>query len=219
MRNYNTGIALNDFLFIMLLGFFSLLFLAFLLINPIAKEGKIDPKTEMMILVEWPDKSIVDIDVWIKGPEGTVVSYQRKDGKYIILERDDLGANSDEMLVDGKIQKIERNIETVSINKLIPGEYIINIHNYSYEYSSMLHMDIITKNTEEYPTPVTVKIFKIDPFDIVDQRTVTVSFREEKTVMSFVVNEFGAVVDKRTDLSVPLFNPFGTQPFNSSGAR
>jgi len=43
MRKYSSNLAFVDLLFNLLVGFTSLLLLAFLLINPIADEGKIDP--------------------------------------------------------------------------------------------------------------------------------------------------------------------------------
>lgn len=202
MRNYNTNFSFNDFLFILLTGFVALLLIAFLLINPISEAGKIDPKTEMMITAEWPDRSVIDIDLWIKGPENNIVSFQRKDGAFIVLERDDLGRISDTITtVDGKNVVVYRNLETVSINSLIPGEYVINVHN----YTSTFKQKEVNANNEILPIPVTVKIFRIDPFEEIYKQTVTLNYQEEKTVLTFVVDAKGNITDKRTDLYVPLY--------------
>ena len=40
--------------------------IAFLLINPIAEEGKIDPRSEFMITSSWDDESSIDIDIWVR---------------------------------------------------------------------------------------------------------------------------------------------------------
>ena len=42
MRKYSTNLGFVDLLFNLLVGFVSLLLIAFLLINPIADDGKID---------------------------------------------------------------------------------------------------------------------------------------------------------------------------------
>ena len=205
MRTYNTAFSFIDFLFILLTGFIALLLLAFLLINPIAKDGKIDPKTEMMITIEWPENSILDIDLWIKGPNNTIVSYQKKDGAYIILERDDLGKNNDKMLLNGELVVIQRNVEVGTINQLFPGEYIINIHNYTSSFKQKL----VTENNETVPVPVTVQIYKMNPFNLVYKTTTNLDYREEKTILTFVIDEKGRISDKRTDLFIPLYKDRG----------
>lgn len=200
MRSYNTNFSFIDFLFILLTGFVALLLIAFMLINPIAKEGKIDPKTKMMVTMEWPDKSLVDVDLWIRGPENNLVSYKRKDGASIVLERDDLGTSNDTLKINGKTVTVQRNMETVSINALLPGEYIVNIHSYTSAWKDA----VIKDNGEEYPTPVTVKIYRIDPFELIYTKTTTLEYREEKTILSFVVNEKKEIIDKRTDLFISI---------------
>ena len=80
MRKYSTNLGFVDLLFNLLVGFCSLLLIAFLLINPIADEGKIDPRSEFLIVATWPDNSVMDIDLWVKGPDGSVVSFKNKDG-------------------------------------------------------------------------------------------------------------------------------------------
>ncbi len=74
MRKYSTNLAFSDVNMNLMLGFVVLFILAFLMINPIADEGKIDPDGLVMITLRWPDDSIKDIDLWVKGPDGTIVS-------------------------------------------------------------------------------------------------------------------------------------------------
>ena len=100
MRKYSTNLGFVDLLFNLLVGFVSLLLIAFLLINPIADDGKIDPVTEFIINVQWPDNSSIDIDLWVQGPEGTIVSFKQKDGNYMVLERDDLGISNDFVMIN-----------------------------------------------------------------------------------------------------------------------
>jgi len=188
----------------MLLGFVSLLLIAFWLINPIAEEAIVDPKTQIIMTIDWPKKSIVDIDIWVKGPDGTVVSYQSKDGKYMVLERDDLGRRNDTIVINGETIVIERNMETLIINKAIPGEYVVNIHN----YTTSMTTGALTGNrhvAEAYPTPVKIRILQVDPFEVVLEREATLHFRKEKTMLTFEITEDNKIVDKRTDIEIPLF--------------
>ena len=176
--------------------------IAFILINPIAKQGIVDPVTKMMIIIKWPELSAADIDVWVKGPDGTIASYINKDGKYIILERDDLGSSNDYVKIDGQITPISRNMETMSLNALPKGEYVINLHNYSHSFNDFLGR---LREEPQYPIPVTVEVIKINPFKAVFQKTVTLEYREEKTVLSFVITDDEKIEDMRTDVDVPMF--------------
>ena len=94
MRNYRSNVAFIDLLFNLLVGFTSLFIIALLLINPVAKTGKIEPEVEMIITTEWDKDSNNDIDIWVKGPNGPAVGYSGKDIGYIVLNRDDIGTVS-----------------------------------------------------------------------------------------------------------------------------
>ena len=116
MRKYSTNLGFVDLLFNLLVGFCSLLLIAFLLINPIADEGKIDPRSEFLIVATWPDNSVMDIDLWVKGPDDSVVSFKNKDGNWIVLERDDLGISNDFVMVNEKPKKIVENLRKTKKN-------------------------------------------------------------------------------------------------------
>lgn len=135
MRNYRSNVAFIDLLFNLLVGFVSLFIIAFLLINPIAKNGKIDPPIEFLITTEWDKFSKNDIDIWVKGPDGRAVSYTNKDIGYIVLNRDDLGSANDNVRVAGKTISIKENREAIEIRGLVPGEYIVNVH-----FLSLIHI-------------------------------------------------------------------------------
>ena len=202
MNRYNTNTSFIDKLYIMLCLFVLQFIIAFILINPIAKQGIVDPVTKMMIIIKWPELSAADIDIWVKGPDGTIASYVNKDGKYIILERDDLGSSNDYVEIDGKITPISRNMETMTLNALPKGEYVINLHNYSHAFNDFLGR---LREEPQYPIPVTIEVIKISPFKPVFQKTVTLKYREEKTVLSFIIADDEKVEDMRTDVNVPLF--------------
>jgi hypothetical protein len=201
MKKFSTNLAFVDLLFNLLVGFTSLLLLAFLYINPIADEGKIDPVTKLLVIMTWPDESSADIDVWMRGPDGSVCSYVAKDKGYMILERDDLGMTNDAIQVDDKIIYIKRNIESLSVTQLLKGEYVLNIHNYSHMFQGYEghHKE------DEFPVPVEIKLIQMNPFKILFIRKVNLDYRQEETVVTFEVTEKEEVVDMRTDIKIPLF--------------
>jgi hypothetical protein len=195
MRKYSNNLAFTDLLFNLLIGFTSLLLIAFLLINPIAEEGKIDPRSEFIITSSWDDESAIDIDIWVKGPDDTIVGFPSKDGRYMVLERDDLGDTNDLIQLNGDTILIQRNLETLSINAIVPGEYIVTVHNYSTSVSN---------ENEEYPTPVTIDIMDMNPFSLDMSRTVKVRLKEEVSVFSFMVDEDGNIYDMNDQIDVKI---------------
>jgi len=195
MKKYSSNLAFTDLLFNLLIGFTSLLLIAFLLINPIAEEGVIDPRSEFIITMTWEDTSGLDIDLWVKGPQDTLVGFSQKDGAYIILERDDLGDANDLILINNTAQVIERNLETISINAIVPGEYFVSVHNYS---------TMIESTEEEYPTRVKVDVMDVNPFKLVASSEVLVKLKEEVPVFSFVVDENGYVTDVNDTIKLKI---------------
>ena len=200
MQKYNTNTAFIDLLFNLLVGFTSLLLLAFLLINPIAETGKIDPVTKMLVTAEWHKDSHVDIDLHMRGPDGTKVNFSDKDGKYIILERDDLGISNDTYIINGEKREVRQNHESISVNDLPSGEYVVNLHNYTRTAKE-------TKEQGAYENPIVVKLVvtKLDPLKIIFTGEVSLEFRKEITVVTFTVNDKGDVSDIRTDIQIPLY--------------
>ena len=201
MRKYSNNLAFTDLLFNLLIGFTSLLLIAFLLINPIAEEGKIDPRSEFIITSSWDDESAIDIDLWVKGPDDTIVGFPSKDGRYMVLERDDLGHTNDLIQLNGDTILIQRNLETLSINAIVPGEYIVTVHNYSTSVSN---------DNEEYPTPVTIDIMDMNPISLDMSRTVKVRLKEEVSVFSFMVDEDGNIYDMNDQIDVKIRPEKGT---------
>lgn len=223
MRRYSTNLSFVDMLFNLLIGFTSLFIIAFMLINPVAEEGKVTPITEFMITATWDPESIQDMDLWIRGPSiggrDTIVGYQNKDGRYIILDRDDLGISNDTIMVNGFQEIIKRNVETVTINAIVPGEYVIAVHYFG------------PNRKEDYNNTVEVEIQLVDmhPYRIVYTGKRAIPFRQEVSYISFVVTEDGKIRDMRDDIKLQvrpvieaehpvhpagdLVNPFGLEGF------
>ena len=145
-RNFNTTSSFLDILFNILLGFFVLLMLTIVLVNPPTKQGDIPLKTEILISMEWPGKSLDDVDIIVKTPVSKKpIFYGNRDIKTASLDRDDLGLRNDTLrMSDGTVVNIYENWEHVAIRKMVPGEYIVNTLMFTKE--------------DRTPTPVTIKV-------------------------------------------------------------
>jgi hypothetical protein len=196
MRKTENNTSFLDLLLILVVMYGAMLILALPFLNPIADEGVVTPDGLVMITLRWPNGSVKDMDLWVKGPDGTVVSYQRKDGRYILLDRDDLGSANDSIIVDGIVKIIPRNLETVMITDLQDGEYVVNVH----------HFSGVAGEVE-----VTVEVTGLMPYRIWFTGDATLSSRQELTVVSFTV-EGGRITDVRTDLQVRLRSAGGSVP-------
>lgn len=130
----------TDLLFNILLGFVFLFFLTILFINPITKLGNVNLKAEYIITIEWKDSLPDDVDIWVKDPNGEIVSYLKKDAGWLHLDRDDQGVINDKITINGKEHTYPVNREVVTLRGIIPGEYIINL--YLYDNKSNTPVDV-----------------------------------------------------------------------------
>ena len=196
MRKFTSNLAFVDLLFNLLVGFTSMFIIAFLLINPVAEEGKSDPRVEFMILLEWDSASTTDVDLWVKGPDGKVVGYTAKEHSFMTLSRDDLVVTNDYYTKhDGDVGVIRRNLEEVKIRAIVPGEYIVNVHYYSPGKDA----DIDKEET------ATVTLIDMEPsFRRVAEVDRHLTYKSEQTAFIFNVSEEGIVTEVITDLNVRI---------------
>lgn len=148
-RPSHGGVAFTDLLFNALLGFVVMFVLAFLLINPIAKSGAIDPKAEFLITLTWPDGRREDVDLYVEDPAGNLVWFRAREAGLMHLDRDDLGRSNDVIVVDGQEVLNPLNQEVVSVRGILPGEYVVNVHLY--------------RAIGSQGVPATVKVEKLNP--------------------------------------------------------
>ena len=120
----------TDLLFNILLAFTFLFFITILFINPITKFGNINMKAEYIITVDWNNNLPDDIDLWVKDPNGEIVSYLKKDAGWLHLDRDDQGIINDKVIIDGKDVVYPVNREVVTLRGIIPGIYTVNLYMY-----------------------------------------------------------------------------------------
>lgn len=191
MRKYSSNLAFVDLLFNLLVGFTSLFVIAFLLINPISKTGVIDPPVKFMVELSWADDSTTDMDLYVKGPDNNTVYYANKVNGYISLKRDDLGSRSDVFVINGEPTTIHRNYEVSTMTALPDGDYIINVHWFG------------GVKGQAGPEKVSLRVTSIQPFGIVYENDIFVTYRTETTALVFSVRE-GKVVNTRTDVQVKL---------------
>jgi hypothetical protein len=162
-----------------------LFFLALLVMNPEAKQGKIDTKAEFIITMNWPDNHPDDIDLYAEDPLGNIVWYHVREAGFMVLERDDRGGINNSIVVNGKKVSSPIREETVSIRGIVAGEYTVNVHYY------------LASSPTKTPVPVSVKVEKINPtVDLIYYDTLTLDHAgQEKTAVRFRVAEDGSVTD------------------------
>ena len=188
MRKYSSNLAFVDLLFNLLVGFTCLFVIAFLLINPIAKNGVVDPPIKLMVEMTWDDESSADIDLYVMGPDRVPVFYANKENGYITLKRDDLGLISDKYEVNGKRVTVKRNYEIITLTDLPDGDYVINIHHFS---------------SRSGPEEVKVRVTNIQRYGIVSDSNFTISSKQEHTMIVFQVKN-GIITNLRDDIQIKI---------------
>jgi len=190
MRKYSSNLAFVDLLFNLLVGFTSLFIIAFLMINPVARDGEVTPPVKMFVEIEWDKDAHTDIDLFVRGPDGVTVFYGKRDGAYMTLQRDDLGASNDTYLINGEVVVIKRNYEIINFTELPPGEYVIAV----FYFSGMGE-----------PLDIKARVRSISPFkSVYDGEVIGLTPRNERTVLSFVVNSEGKITDLNTEVDIPI---------------
>ena len=142
-KRYSNFAPFTDLLFNILLGFTFLFFITILFINPITKLGNVNMKAEYIITVDWKDSLPDDIDLWVKDPNGEIVSYLKKDAGWLHLDRDDRGVINDKIIIDGKEVIYPINREVVTLRGIIPGEYVVNLYLYDHKSNEPVEAKII----------------------------------------------------------------------------
>ena len=169
----------TDLLFNILLGFVFLFFLTILFINPITKLGNVNLKAEYIITIEWKESLPDDVDIWVKDPNGEIVSYLKKDAGWLHLDRDDRGVINDKVSINGEEYTYPINREVVTLRGIIPGEYIVNLYLYD--------------NKSNNPVDVRLIIEKVNPsLKLVYFNNITLMQNDsEMTIARFNLNSSG----------------------------
>ena len=183
----------TDLIFNILLGFVLLFFISILFINPITKLGNVNLKAEYIITVDWPDNLPDDIDLWVRDPNGEIVSYLNKDAGWLHLDRDDRGIINDRVKIGDQELVYPLNREVVTLRGLIPGEYTVNV--FLYEHESKRPVDV--KLTIEKVNP-SLKLVYFNSISLPSKDT-------EITIARFNLNQKGnySILPNRFSILTP----------------
>ena len=181
-----TFVPFTDILFNVLLGLVFMVFTAFLLINPTAKNGIVDLKAELLITVTWPDNDPNDMDLYVEDSAGNIVWYHSKEAGLMHLDRDDRGNYRDTITVNGKQIQNPLNQETVTIRGIVPGEYVVNVN------------EFVASTPDK--VPVSVKVEKLNPVaTVIYYGTIEFDHKgQEETFVRFTLDADGQVSDVNT---------------------
>lgn len=149
LRNGGGQDAFTDLLFNALLAFAFMFVAAFMLMNDDAERGNVEARAEVLITLRWPDDHPDDVDLVVEDPRGNIAWYHNRDTGLMHLDRDDRGHLQDRLTIDGVEVANPVNQETVSVRRLVNGEYVVNVLHYQ------AHAD--------RPLPVTVTVEKLNP--------------------------------------------------------
>jgi len=184
--------AFLDMLWILLAGFGAMFIIAFLMIQPPAKNADVIKKAEYIIVLEWQHEVTDDIDLWVMNPRGEIVSFRNKSSGFMNLEKDDLGGSNDTVTDEyGNIITIELNREIVTLRGVIAGEYQVMLHVFSRKYIRVedIHGEEQEGTNAAAIREFTVEIIKINPYEVVYKRTGNYTERgQEISLVRFTVN-------------------------------
>jgi hypothetical protein len=209
-NKYSSSFGFIDLLFNLLVGFVFLFFIAYILINPIAKKGIITPPDVALITAQWNDYSTADVDIWIRDPHGRIMSFQNKVISGMHLEKDDLGNRNDTVWVNGEDVINPTNQEVIHIQQFIPGTYRVSVHLYNQR--------------GEPPQNVTVKLKTLSPYKEYATKDIILSTHgQEIGVFEFkIIKTLGGamIIDGLRDFNGSIArsrveNNYSNQPRNS----
>ena len=184
---YVSNVAFTDLLFNIVVGLAFLFLLAFILMNPIAKEKDVEEKSDFIIVMTWDDESGDDIDLWVRDPGGRIVSFRNRGIGFMHLDRDDLGLSNDKVQgADGKIIYVYRNKEVVSLRGFSEGTYLVNAHVYNKKP---------WKDKKMRRSNIKIELIKLNPYSEVAQAEfIAIGRGQEFTAFHFTLNADGEVI-------------------------
>ena len=191
---FKSTTGLNDLLFNLLVGFVFLFIVAFLLINPPTKKEEAPKKAEYLIVIEWDTNSSDDSDLWVMEHNRTTVSFTRKEGGLLNLEKDDLGIANDTWITpQGERVVIPINREVVTMRGIVPGRYQIAAHVYSYRTVSKMVGGERVYNEDS--RTITATLIKINPYGEQYRIQKTYTQRGQQiTLFNFELDENGRII-------------------------
>lgn len=163
MNHRKNETSFKDFLFLMVSGFAALFVLAFIIINP---RADIPTKAEYLFIIEWDDNLADDIDLWVRDPNGTTVSFMLKEGGLLNLEKDDLGSSNDSYVdSEGNTQTLRLNREVTTMRGIIPGTYTVMAHVYSRSAQGRYDEELERWDRQKQGwSPLSFTLLRVNPY-------------------------------------------------------
>ena len=189
---YVSNVAFTDLLFNIVVGLAFLFLLAFILMNPVAKEKDVEEKSDFIIVMTWDDDSGDDIDLWVRDPLGNILSFRNRGVGIMHLDRDDLGLSNDRVMgPSGKTEYVYRNKEVASLRGYHAGTYLVNAHVYNKKP---------WKDGKQHRSNIKVELIKLNPYQEVAQaHFIAIGRGQEFTAFHFTLNADGEVTKVRDD--------------------
>lgn len=149
----------------------------------IVEESGLATEGKYAVVMDWPNDSEDDVDLYVRDPRGNVAFFQGRDTGLMHLEHDDRGARGDRVSSNGTTVAVEKNEERTIIRGIIPGEYTVNVHMFSKHSRS--------------DVPVTVRLVKLKGMDadVINRVRVLSRNGQQATAFRFTLHEDGSVSD------------------------
>lgn len=200
-NRYSNTIGFLDLLFLTLLGFVFLFIMSFIMMNPPVNEN-IEPKADIIVMMEWDDMSPHDIDLWCKLPGygNRTVNFNNRTQGLVNLERDDRGIDNDILRIDDGFIINYRNREVLTWRGLVAGTYIINAHFYDRHGGDFDENGISLGEPTTEPVTVNISLIKLNPrYQILKEVKITLyKIGDERTAFSFTITPHGDIVNINT---------------------
>jgi hypothetical protein len=135
------------------------------------------------IVVEWPDASADDVDLYVRDPRGRIVYFAARDIGLSHLEHDDQGTVSDRSQGGGTEPAVLRNEERVIVRGIFPGEFTVNVHMFGKRSPA--------------PTEVKIVLYRLRGEDevLVTKHCMLSKDGDEETAFRFTMDAVGSVTD------------------------
>jgi hypothetical protein len=149
----------------------------------IVQEAGLATEGKFAIIMDWPNGSEDDVDLYVRDPRGNVAFFQGRDTGLMHLEHDDRGTRGDKLDSNGKMIAVDKNEERTIIRGIIPGEYTVNVHMFSKHGRG--------------DVPVTVRLVRLKGMDadVIRKERVLSRSGQQATAFRFTLEEDGSVTN------------------------
>lgn len=192
MRERRWVVPFLDLSNVLFFFFVALFAIALLVISDDASKAKVDTSSKLLVTLTWRDGSNNDVDLWLKLPNGDIVSFKNRQASFASLDHDNLGlGNATVTDAEGQTITSPTRDEVTFIRQTMPGTYVIAAQLYT--------------QSDKSPEPVTVTLVSVDPsyHVVATRKLVLTEAHEEQTALRFTVDAAGNVTS--TDTVEELF--------------